>query len=187
MSADTRSHPDASPPDPAPLRASWKFENNPRGAAVDALVAHATTQASADAAVSQVSRYAREAQAAEVLAGVNPSEKVCDVAGNRQWALAAVAASCPSASVADVRVKLALLVRVMMNYEMPHESDTLTGVSLALAAGSLADLVILDGVTLTPPAECLRPVESDPDVAFWRQKAAEAEKREREAQGAGES
>jgi hypothetical protein len=170
--------PAATPDAPEPAATTLRFERDPLAGARRALVDHALDRVPEDAASSPVLINARQAHAAEALGDMVDSSDVCEAAGDQQWRVAPRAAEAPSTCAADVRVKLAMLVRtILLHRGHPHELDETTSLSLVLAMTSLADLTILDGATLTPPAECLRPVTSDADVAFWRQKDAEANRR----------
>jgi hypothetical protein len=166
-------------PDAEPAHVTLKFERESMAAARGALVDHALAQAS-DGIDNLLLATAREMLAAQVLGDTVKDGKVSEEAAGRVDVRLEFAAALVAASVPEARIKLAMAIRRMLREDQG-------GAVLPLLAGILADLTILDGATVTPPAECLHPVESDADVAFWRQKAAEAEKREREARGTSES
>ena len=145
------------------------FERDPKRAARAVLRHEATDQARAGFETSIALRRAREATALHALA-----EVAGDGGTTRETAEAALrtvylAAAAPALTGAEVAAKLALLLRdLMADGGAPSLNDV---PRLLLAAGALADLVLLQDRPMQLPRDAAEPILDEQDVQRLRARA----------------
>ena len=118
--------------------------------------------------------WVRRSGALNVLAGVVASdEDALGEAIDASHNCAMNAARSFAISAADLRAKLALLVRCLV-HDRSEDSGTSGVLHLTLAASALADVVIMDGRDISLPADAGQPITSAEDIARMRVRARSA-------------
>lgn len=157
------------PAQPEPLHVTVSFGHDPLKATRQTILSQVHEAARVGAAGSLALEYARGALAHELLSSTTEDADTADAAvQSRDRQLACLAAT-PSARAGDIVVKLAVLMREMV---ASGNEDTTTTAAFALAAGALADLIILSDHPITLPARVTEPVGDAASIAYWRQRAA---------------
>jgi len=150
----------------------FEFETDPLEAARHTLLRQVLRHAAAGTPYGSVASRARGAVASELLAFTTSDSDVCSDAVDEQPFQFQEVAFTPSADVADVARKLAVLVRILADIGRP-DFESNHNCCLLLAAVSLADLTILGSTPLRLPDRATDRVLDQHDVDYWRGVAEE--------------
>jgi len=143
---------------------------DPIGAARNTLVQHVMDAASACLPWSAPASAARHATALRTLAGITPDDDIRDLATGRAFNAAELLAETPAADMRTVRLKLSLLVQRCIG---DLDETPMSAQCLKLAAGALADLLVLEDGPIEIPPIARQPIATAEDIARWRRIAAE--------------
>jgi len=104
------------------------------------------------------------------LGGTTPDDDIRDLAGESGFNAAALLAETPAADARTVRLKLSLLIYRCIG---DLDESRLSAQCLKLAAGALADLLVLEDGPIVLPEAARQPIATAEDIARWRRIAAE--------------
>lgn len=159
------------PEEPLPVAAA--FAADPLRAAREVLLDEVKAGAGAGPESQCIRSWARASWGLEALANATRDDKVSQEACTESLDLMAKAGLAPGLSLADMSMKLALLIRTL-NVDAIGGLDGTGGAQLALAAGALADVVMLAAGPIHLPRDACEPIADAVDVARLRARAGRA-------------